>query len=60
MTESDLSPSGGKSRRLVWRKALAFMTVFCAVGGAIYITKGGERFHKAVSRFIDEHFREVR
>ncbi|XP_078352781.1 glutathione hydrolase 1 proenzyme-like [Oculina patagonica] len=59
MTESDLF-TGGKSRRLVWKKSLALLTVLCAVGGAIYITKAGEKIHKAVNDFINSHFLEAR
>ncbi|KAJ7383857.1 hypothetical protein OS493_025733 [Desmophyllum pertusum] len=59
MTESELS-TGGKSRRLGWRRALALLTIFCAVGGAVYITKAREQIHKAVSQMINGHFRETR
>lgn len=59
MTESDLS-TGGKSRRLSWRKSFALLTVLCVVGGAIYLTKVDEKIRKAVSEFINDHFREAR
>lgn len=59
MTESELS-TGGKTRRLGWRRALALLTIFCAVGGAVYITKAREQIHKAVSQMINGHFRETR
>lgn len=34
---------------------MAVLTVFCAVGGVIYVTGFGKQIHEAVNKFIRPH-----
>lgn len=53
MTES--SNCGAGKRRCFLKKTMAVLTVFCAVGGVIYVTGFGKQIHEAVNKFIRPH-----
>lgn len=53
MTES--SNCGAGKRHCFLKKAMAVLTVFCAVGGVIYVTGFGKQIHEAVNKFIRPH-----
>lgn len=50
MTES--SNCGVGKRGCFLKKVMAVLTVFCAVGGVIYVTGFGKQIHEAVNKFI--------
>ena len=50
MTES--SNCGAGKCRYFLKKAMAVLTVFCAVGGVIYVMGFGKQIHEAVNKFI--------
>ena len=47
--------SGGKKSRPLCKQIFAVLTVFCALGGVMYITGLGKQIHEAINHMITPH-----